>query len=118
MLLCVLKRGHYGTDGLAVTWPNFSFNVDLGQILVAGSVSALGYGLRHTYKFLRVSFDRVSHFVDRVNENDDLLDATTTVVDDHTRALIDADILRGPVVRLQRRKRSTDPAVFTKGDLA
>lgn len=101
-----------------MAWPNFSFNVDLGQMLVAGSVSALGYGLRHTYKLIVRTVDRVTHFVDRVNDNDELLEATTSVVDDHSQILIRKGLLDGPVVRLQRRKRSTDPAVFTRDQLS
>lgn len=101
-----------------MTWPNFSFDVNLGQLLVTGAVTALGWGLRKTYKFGVHAFERVTHFVDRVNENDELLEATTTVVDDHTRALIREGLIDAPVVRLQRRKRHTDPAVFTKDHLS
>lgn len=114
MLWCPQKWTHAYSD--AVTLPNFSFDVNLGQLLVTGAVTALGWGLRKIYKAAVHAVERVSHFVDRVNDNDDLLEATTTVVDDHTRALIEADLLQAPVVRLQRRKRHT--AVFTKERLS
>lgn len=97
-----------------MTVPHFSFDVNLGQVLITGAVTALGWGVRKSYKFIAHQADRVVAFIDRINVNDELLEATTTVVDDHTQALLDADIIQGPIVRLQRRKRSTDPAVFTK----
>jgi hypothetical protein len=101
-----------------MTLPNFSFDVNLGQLLVTGAITALGWGLRKTYKFGVHEVGRVQAFITRVYENDELLAATTMVVDDHTQALIKADLLRGPIVRLQQRKRATDPAVFTKDHLS
>lgn len=101
-----------------MTWPHFSFNVDLGQMLVAGSVSALGWGLRKSYKFVAHQADRVVTFIERTNEDNELLEATTSVVDGLSKELILKEILDGPIVRLNRRKRSTDPAVFTKGNLS
>jgi hypothetical protein len=101
-----------------VTPPNFSFDVNLGQVLVTGALTALGWGLRKIYKAAVHAVGQVTHFVERVNSNDELLDVTTTVVDDHTRVLIKEGLIDVPVVRLQRRRRITDPAVFTKQDLS
>jgi hypothetical protein len=101
-----------------MAWPNFSFDVNLGQVLVTGALTALGWGLRKIYKASAHAVVRVTEFVDRVNDNDDLLGATTAVVDDHTLILLKAKMLKPPVVRLQRGRRQNDPAVFTEDDLS
>jgi hypothetical protein len=101
-----------------MTGPNFSFEVNLGQVLVTGALTALGWGLRKIYKAAVHAVERVSRFVDRVHENDELLEVTTTVVDDHSQALVDAGIMSDPIVRLQPRRRHTDPAVITKRRLS
>lgn len=89
--------------------PHFSFDVNLGQVLLTAVVALLGYGLRKCYML-------IARFVDRVHTTEDLLDVACTVVDDHTRALMLANILKAPVVRL-RRRREHDPGVFTEADL-
>lgn len=101
-----------------MTWPHFSFNVDLGQILVTGALTGVGWGLRKIYKSAVHAVGRVTQFVEGVHDQGELLEATTAVVDDHTRVLIKGGILPAPVVRLHRLKRSTDPAVFTKDNLS
>lgn len=101
-----------------MTWPHFSFNVDLGQILVTGALTAVGWGLRKIYKSAVHAVGRVTQFVDGVHENGALLEATTAVVDDHSQIMIRKGFTDGPVVVLNRRKRSTDPAVFTKDNVS
>lgn len=101
-----------------MTWPHFSFNVDLGQGLTTAAFAAMTWAVRRLYKFCVREVARVQAFVDRVNENDDLLEATTAVVDDHTRVLVKAKLIALPVVRLKRRRRFDDPAVFTEDNLS
>jgi hypothetical protein len=97
-----------------VTPPNFSFDVNLGQLLVVGVTATLGWGLRKVYKLIVEAVSHVTHFVEQIHEDSELLNVTTTVVDDHSQALVDAGIMADPVVRLQPRRRHTDPAVIMK----
>lgn len=91
-----------------MTPPHFSFDVNLGQVLVGLLLAMLGWGLRQTYRL-------AARFVDRVNTSEDLLQLTTAVVDDHSRALVRRGDLE-TITRLHHRRR-LDPEYFTKDDL-
>lgn len=89
--------------------PHFSFDVNLGQVMVGVLLASLGWGLRQTYRL-------AARFVDRVNTSEDLLALTTSVVDDHSRVLVRGGHLES-ITRLHHRRRQ-DPEYFTKDDLA
>lgn len=89
--------------------PHFSFDVNLGQVMVGVLLALLGWGLRQTYRL-------AARFVDRVNTSEDLLALTTSVVDDHSRVLVRKGDLQS-IPRLHHRRRD-DPGTFTAEDLS
>lgn len=91
--------------------PHFSFDVNLGQVMLVGVLTLIGYGLKQIHK-------SVLTFIRRVDDTELLLSLTTEVVDTQTQTLIAAGILQPPVVRLHKSgRRTSDLTYFTRDNV-
>ncbi len=70
----------------------FDMQVHAGDALVTLMVGILGWGLRKSYGAVR-------EFLEYAKETRSQLDTTSAVVDDHSRALLKAGIVKGPIKR-------------------
>ncbi len=87
--------------------PHFSFDVNLGQVMLVGVLTLLGWGLKQIHK-------TIINFLTRVDDNESLLNLTTEVIDEQSKALIRAGILKPPVLKLHRSgRRQEDYTFFT-----
>lgn len=88
-----------------MSWIHLDFAQLITSVLLAGIV----YGIKQVHSL-------ISGFINRVNDNETTLDATSEMVDRHSVSLVRAKLLDAPVKKVHMGRRTGDRAIFIVDD--